>query len=102
MDTKSIIIRNIKVSSPEWLLLKLAEECSELSAAILQFINKDKGFEHIFEEIGDVEISIEHIKELYKEHSKLIKCSKKGKWKKIDKRIFEIENNIFAKTGDYY
>ena len=97
MDIKNMIKRNLEIRNPEWHLLKLAEECNELSLAIIQSITKGNNIEHIYEEMGDVEISIEHIKSLYSKENiyEIIEKSKKKKWKKIDKKVSEIEKQLF-------
>lgn len=52
-----------KKNSPNYNLLKMAEECSELSTAILQRINKPGQVtddEEIIDELGDVALRLLH------------------------------------------
>jgi len=79
-----------KARTKEWNLLKLAEECSELSAAIIQHITKDCSEVEIQNEIGDVEIMIDILKIIYS--NKVIENSKQNKYKKIENKLNEIIN----------
>lgn len=79
-----------KVRGKEWCLLKLAEECSELSSSILQYLTKNNSEIDIQNEMGDVEIAIDILKIIYS--NKNIDAAKENKYKKIDKKLKEIIN----------
>ena len=49
----------IEIRGRRWYLEKLAEECCELGAAILQHLNKDAPFSRVLEEAADVSIHLE-------------------------------------------
>jgi NTP pyrophosphatase (non-canonical NTP hydrolase) len=82
---EEIIQINIKVNSKKWILSKLAEECNELSLAILQHLNKNYDENNIIKEIADVETNIEHLRYIY--NSKLIDIYKNKKYIRIMKRL---------------
>jgi len=50
--------KNIEINGSKWHIKKLAEECAELAAAILQWDNKGANFDNIQKEIADVKIAI--------------------------------------------
>jgi hypothetical protein len=66
----------------------LAEECSELSSSILQYLTKNNSEIDIQNEMGDVEIAIDILKIIYS--NKNIELAKESKYKKIDKKLREI------------
>lgn len=80
-------------------LVKLAEECSELSAGVCKYVIKDndKVFANVIEEIADVEIMIEQVK--YSMESKYphmrnsIDLVKKVKLGRIAERLDNEEKN---------
>jgi hypothetical protein len=84
----NIIRRCAKVRGKEWCLLKLAEECSELSSSILQYLTKNASEINIQNEMGDVEIAIDIMKIIYS--NKVIDISKQNKLEKIDAKNNEI------------
>jgi NTP pyrophosphatase (non-canonical NTP hydrolase) len=88
----NIIRRCAKVRGKEWCLLKLAEECDELSAAILQKFTKDGSEANIQKEMADVEIAIDILKIIYS--NKIIDTAKQNKLERIDRKNNEI---IYAK-----
>jgi hypothetical protein len=87
-QSNNIIRRCAKVRGKEWCLLKLAEECSELSSSILQYMTKNNSEINIQNEIGDVEIAIDIMKIIYS--NKIIDNAKQNKLEKIEKKLFEI------------
>ena len=89
IDKLKIEKRCIKVRGKEWCLKKLAEECSELSAAILQYLTKEASEINILKESADVEIAIRIIKLIY--NNSLIEYKEK-KYLRIDKKCSELEN----------
>jgi hypothetical protein len=84
----NIIRRCAKVRGKEWCLLKLAEECSELSSSILQYLTKNDSEVNIQNEMGDVEIAIDILKIIYS--NRIIDISKQNKLEKIDRKNNEI------------
>jgi hypothetical protein len=84
----NIIRRCAKVRGKEWCLLKLAEECSELSASILQHLTKGNSEVNIQKEMADVEIVIDIMKIIYS--NKIIDTSKQNKLEKIENKLKEI------------
>lgn len=70
------------------------EEATELALAVRKFIRKqdDQSFDDMANEIADVEIMIEQIKQMYPETVNLIKEHKIFKIKRLEKRIY---NNVF-------
>lgn len=89
MDIDNIEKRCIKIRGKEWCLQKLAEECNELGASILQYLTKESTEINILKESADVEIAINIIKKIYKNN--LIEYKEK-KYLRIDKKCIEIEN----------
>jgi hypothetical protein len=87
-QSNNIIRRCAKVRGKEWCLLKLAEECSELSSSILQYLTKNDSEINIQNEMGDVEIAIDIMKIIYS--NKIIDISKQNKLEKIDRKNNEI------------
>jgi NTP pyrophosphatase (non-canonical NTP hydrolase) len=87
-QANNIIRRCAKVRGKEWCLLKLAEECSELSSSILQYLTKNDSEVNIQNEMGDVEIAIDILKIIYS--NKVIDISKQNKLEKIDKKLKEL------------
>ena len=71
--------------------IQCAEELCELSAAILQYRRRrfSAEFDHVIEEIADVEIMLEQIKHLYGIGSEFIDEIKRDK---IDRQITRIES----------
>lgn len=72
-------------------LLKAAEELSELSTALLQRVTSDSdriSDQTIIDEIGDVEIRIEILKEIFGE-------------KKVSERVEFKSNKILQRTHSY-
>lgn len=88
MNTEKIITDNISIHTREWFLLKTAEECSELSAAIMQYLTKDGSSMAILAEIADVEISIELLSAIFGRTD--IESYKRGKWEKINRKNDEL------------
>jgi hypothetical protein len=84
----NIIRRCAKVRGKEWCLLKLAEECSELSSSILQYLTKNDSEINIQNEMGDVEIALSIMKIIYS--NKIIDISKQNKLERIDRKNNEI------------
>jgi hypothetical protein len=87
-QANNIIRRCAKVRGKEWCLLKLAEECSELSSSILQYLTKNDSEVNIQNEMGDVEIAMDILKIIYS--NKVIDNSKQNKLEKIDKKLKEL------------
>lgn len=69
----------------------LAEECSELSAAAIRYLNRDYPVDKVIEEIADVEIMIEQFC-FCREYRDLINRAKKRKLKRLKARLFGLEN----------
>jgi hypothetical protein len=84
----NIIRRCAKVRGKEWCLLKLAEECSELSSSILQHLTKGNSEIEIQNEMADVEIAIDILKIIYS--NKIIDSAKQNKLEKIENKLLEI------------
>jgi NTP pyrophosphatase (non-canonical NTP hydrolase) len=78
-------LKNIELSGEKWILSKFAEECSELSAAILQHLNKGTDLKKVEKEIADVRIEIRYYEEMYTNNNILEYENIKNK--KINKRI---------------
>ena len=87
-QSNNIIRRCAKVRGKEWCLLKLAEECDELGAAIMQKFTKKGSEVNIQNEMGDVEIAIDILKIIYS--NKVIDIAKQNKLEKIDKKLKEL------------
>jgi hypothetical protein len=68
--------------------MKLAEECSELSSSILQYLTKNNSEIDIQNEMGDVEIAIDILKIIYS--NKIIDTAKQNKLERIDRKNNEI------------
>jgi len=85
METKKEIRRtSTEIRGGKWMMFKLAEECSELAAAILQHFNKDSvSINGILSEIADVEIAIDIIKDMH--GSGFIASQKELKYEAIKK-----------------
>lgn len=68
---KKIIKKLSQSNEYEYNLLKASEELSELSLVLLQFVNKPNKVDkqEIIDEIGDVEIRLEILKELFDKKS---------------------------------
>jgi len=64
---KKIINSIIKNNNPDYQLIKVLEELSELQTALLQYITKkDKTTkQNVIDEIGDVEIRMEILKNIF-------------------------------------
>ena len=92
MNTEKIIADNISLHTREWFLLKTAEECNELSAAIMQYVTKDGSSMAILAEIADVEICIELLSTIMGRTD--IESYKRGKWEKIDRKNKELMQEI--------
>jgi hypothetical protein len=86
----NIIRRCAKVRGKEWCLLKLAEECSELSSSILQHLTKGNSEIEIQKEMADVEIAIDILKIIYS--NKIIDTARQNKLEKIEKKLLELMN----------
>lgn len=69
----------------------LAEECSELSAAVIRHMNRDFPVENVIAEIADVEIMIEQFC-FCREFRYLINKEKERKLKRLKARLFGLEN----------
>jgi hypothetical protein len=87
----NLIKESVKLRGKHWCLLKLAEECNELAASIMQHMTKGTLERYIIEEGIHVEIALEHLNYLYdeKELNKLKSAIKKDKYKQIAKKIKE-------------
>jgi hypothetical protein len=84
--------KNVLINGKEWHLLKLAEECNELSASILQYITKETSELFIQKEAGDVEIALCHLREIY--GSIEIDKAKDEKYQRIETKLLEQENTL--------
>lgn len=76
----------------EYNLLKASEECQELALALLQYVNKPNKVDkqEIIDEIGDVQIRLEILKELF---------DKKSVKKRVKYKIGKFKSYI--KDGKY-
>jgi hypothetical protein len=92
----NIIRRCAKVRGKEWCLLKLAEECSELSSSILQHLTKGNSEIEIQKEMADVDLAIDILKIIYS--NKVIDSAKQNKLERIEKKLLEIMNKKINKT----
>lgn len=87
---ESLARRNYAVNGSRWLLSKCAEECAELGAAILKYLNKDASEEDIQAEMADVEIAIETLSAaIYGRET--IEKYKRSKIKRIERKVSEQE-----------
>lgn len=87
--------RNVAINGKTWHLLKLAEECAELGAAILQHLTKGSPEERIQEEAGDVEIALLNLSTIYGRG--IIETAKIDKLARIERRVSEQE--VEARLG---
>jgi NTP pyrophosphatase (non-canonical NTP hydrolase) len=79
-------MKNIELSGKRWILSKFAEECAELSAAILQYLNKDiDSLKKIEKEIADVKIEMNYYELMFSDNN-IIKYER-IKYKAINKKI---------------
>lgn len=62
IDRAELRINNVAVNGKAWHLMKLAEECGELAAVIMQYFTKDGCMSEIIAEAADVEIALEHFR----------------------------------------
>ena len=87
-----LLNKSIKLRGTTWHLIKLAEECNELSAAILQWITKQAPVENILAEVGDVELSMAALQKIFGDNGRLlIDKSKEDKQLRVEKKIIELE-----------
>ena len=89
--------KNIRINGKQWHLLKLAEECNELSTSILQYLTKNTDEVFIQKEAGDVEIALCHLREMY--GNEIIDKAKEEKYNRIKIRLLEQENEIYRKSN---
>ena len=61
----AILERNVKLNGKAWHLMKLAEECNELSAAIMQYFTKDGSEIAVISEAADVLVALDHFDKMY-------------------------------------
>ena len=82
-------LKNIELSGKNWHYSKLAEECAELGAAILQYLNKGGELDNIEKEIADVEIAIDYYRIIHKDTERFYNIDryKKLKYAKIDRAV---------------
>lgn len=83
----NILHRSVEYRGKNWLLMKAAEECAELSAAILQHLNKEASEEDIQKEMADVGIALDHLEVIY--GTSIVAPAKTAKWKAIQKKLEE-------------
>ena len=71
---KHIIEEALETFGEESQMLKLAEECNELSASIVRYINKKDPrttMDNLVEEFVDVEICLEYMANILEKHNKM-------------------------------
>lgn len=56
---RKILEENMEIHGREWVLLKLAEECSELSSAILQSVTRGAPLTYVAQEMSHVKIHMD-------------------------------------------
>jgi hypothetical protein len=79
-------LENIKLSGNRWHLSKLAEECAELGAATLQYLNKENiDLGRVKKEISDVEIAINYFQLIFG-YEDILKY-KQLKYKRINRKV---------------
>ena len=88
--------RNIAMNGREWLLMKAAEECNELAAAIMQSLTKGASEARIIVEIPDVEIACGILRELYHDRIEYIDGKAQAKLLAIDARLTQQEQVVRA------
>lgn len=106
MNVEKIEKENYKMRGMDWLLSKLAEECSEFSAAWLQYKNKiditmkekdvNKLYYNMIAELVDVKVGLNHVLSNMKDEDVLfiMKERENNKYKKIAKKIKELKNAL--------
>lgn len=106
MNIEKIEKDNFDIRGIDWLLSKLAEECSEFSAAWLQYKNKiditikekdvNKLYYNMIAELVDVKVGLNHILSNMKDEDILdfMKKREKNKYKRIAKKIKELKNAL--------
>lgn len=91
-STETLARRNIKTNGKTWHLQKTAEECCELSAAILKHLTKGAPEADIQLEIADVEIALYNLSIIY--GRELIDKAKAEKLRRIEIKTREQERGI--------
>ncbi len=92
-EPENIRSTSLELRGYKWMMFKLAEECCELSAIILQHYNKDSTTEtDILKEVADVEIAIEIVKDIY--GTDQIEEFKREKYKKINTANIELMQKL--------
>lgn len=91
MDNKELYKKAIEKWGKESQIRQLFEEMSELTVAICHFERgrnfADQGMLEIVEEIADVEIMLEQMKQLYNLSEELIEAKKVKKLSKLKKML---------------
>jgi hypothetical protein len=64
-DYQELSKRDVKIKGRVYHLLKTVEECSELSKAITQHITKGDPVTPILEEVGDMELCLRNLRNIY-------------------------------------
>jgi len=94
MTNKEVIKNLVRNNRYKYQLLKAAEETSELTTALLQFVTKDGGKttkKDVIDEIGDVKIRLEILEEVF---GKI--AVKKRYNEKLKKFSGYIKNNMYT------
>lgn len=89
-DWDDVQAHNLAVNGKAWHMLKLAEECAELSGAILKYYTKGESDVEILKEIADVEIAILNVRLFYKKHESIIDLCTESKKKRIAQKTEEL------------
>ena len=84
-DYNKLSKEDVKKHGRVFHLLKTVEECNELSTAIIQHITKGDPVQPILQEIGDIEMCCNNIRNIY--GNKLIDKLKDEKWFKRDDKL---------------
>lgn len=88
----TIFLRALRVFGPERQLLKVAEECSECSAAAIRYLDESTDpdrLDHFAEELADVEIMVFQAREII--GGGLVDVWKEKKAKRLNDRLEVIE-----------